>query len=76
MYVRAAIVVMQKATTYDDLMEWWKAELPNRKKYKLSEHQWPGRDLKIAYDKRRKELWNENVTGVSVKVPQGRGSGG
>lgn len=55
-YVRLAIIAMRQARTYADLLDWWTSEKPNRDKYKLSPDQWPGLDLKLAFDETRMNL--------------------
>lgn len=60
-YVRLAILVLQKATSTADLIDWWFAEKDNRVKWKLSPHQWPGLDLKQAFEAKRTELRKRKI---------------
>lgn len=55
-YVRLAIMVMKWAPSYDDLLQWWKEEKPNREKWRLSPVQDPGRKLLEAFNSKRNEL--------------------
>jgi hypothetical protein len=55
-YVRLAILAMRIAQNEADLIDWWKAEQSNRAKYNLTPTQWPGLDLKQAFDEKRRNL--------------------
>jgi len=55
-YVELSIAVINRETDYDALIEWWKSERDNRAKWHLSADQWPGYDLKKAFDEKRRSI--------------------
>lgn len=74
-YVRMAIAAIQVADDHNVLVTWWHDERANRAKWHLSPNQWPGQDLKEAFDKRRTELkgnTNANLYRVPLELSESR----
>jgi len=62
-YVEACVSALRFALSKEDLLEWWKDEMPNRRKWRLSEAYPPGSELKEAFQAKLTELTQkETVT--------------
>lgn len=71
-YVRMAIAAINVADSHDVLLTWWDDERANRAKWHLSPNQWPGQDLKEAFNKRRNELKSKDQEdgGYQRSIPE------